>query len=279
LATNPEIGEFFAAFAALALFSGALAIFAAAVSHLVRTGGRVEAGHFGLPDVLTGGVLVLYMLGGIAAVLFTEGGAHEPVSLERLLPQQMFVVAMVAGLSGFLIYRRMNPARLFGLGRLSVGATLGLAVIFLLAALPIVGVTNQLTVLMLRDLADEQELVGLFRELVRAGDPTAIGKAFVAAAVVAPVCEEFIFRGYFYGIGKRYFGSLASAMATSLLFAAIHLNLASLPGLFVLALCLTAAYERTGSLLVPMGVHALYNTASLVAIYLQAQGRLPELTP
>ena len=43
----------------------------------------------------------------------------------------------------------------------------------------------------------------------------------------------------------------------------------------VFALCLTLAYERTGSLLVPIGMHALFNFTSLSLIYLQARGFLP----
>ena len=35
------------------------------------------------------------------------------------------------------------------------------------------------------------------------------------------------------------------------------------------------AYERTGSLLVPIGMHALYNFTSLCFIYLQGRGLLP----
>jgi membrane protease YdiL (CAAX protease family) len=48
------------------------------------------------------------------------------------------------------------------------------------------------------------------------------------------------------------------------------MNVPSLPGLFVLALCLTLAYEASGSLLVPIGMHALFNLSQLVALYVQA---------
>jgi membrane protease YdiL (CAAX protease family) len=208
-----------------------------------------------------------------------SGGQGVPVSVDQLLPAQLTVVAIVAGLSGFLLYRRLSPGRIFGLGAVSFVGVVVLALLFLFAAMPVVALTNFLSQLMLRDLADEQELVSLFRKVAREHDFVALGKAFVAAAILAPACEEFLFRGYFYGVGKRYLGALASALATSLLFAAIHLNLAALPGLFVLALCLTVAYERTGSLSVAIGMHALYNCTSLVFLYLQAQGKMTWVTP
>jgi membrane protease YdiL (CAAX protease family) len=254
-------------------------VFGHTLTHLVRRGGQVQPAHFGLPDLLTGSTLAFFFIGLMVQSLREGESSSAPISVDQLLPAQLFVVAVVAGLSGFLIYRHRSPGRIFGLGAISAGGVVVLAVIFLLAAMPVVAITNYFSQLMLRDLADEQELVSLFRELARNRDFAAMGKAFVATAILAPACEEFLFRGYFYGVGKRYLGALASALATSLLFAAFHLNLASLPGLFVLALCLTAAYERTGSLLVPIGMHALYNCTSLAILYLQAQGRLPGLEP
>ena len=52
-------------------------------------------------------------------------------------------------------------------------------------------------------------------------------------------------------------------------------SLTSLPGLFLLAVALTLAYERTGSLPVPITMHALFNAISLGVMYLQATHRLP----
>jgi membrane protease YdiL (CAAX protease family) len=264
-----------AALVAFGLVGLAVIVFSSTLAHFVRHGGNVGAAHFGLPDLLTGTTLAVFFIGLMVESLRASPGDGAPVSVDQLLPAQLFIVAIVAGLSGFLLYRRLSPGRIFGLGAVSFVGVVALAFIFLFAAMPVVAITNYLSQLMLRDLADEQELVGLFRQLARAHDFPAMGKAFVATVILAPACEEFLFRGYFYGVGKRYLGALASALATSLLFAAFHLNLASLPGLFVLALCLTAAYERTGSLLVPIGIHALYNCTSLVILYLQAQGKLP----
>jgi membrane protease YdiL (CAAX protease family) len=48
----------------------------------------------------------------------------------------------------------------------------------------------------------------------------AILTIFVAAVVVAPLVEEFLFRGYFYGVLKRYVGGLPSGLFTAALFAA-----------------------------------------------------------
>lgn len=266
-----------AALVAFVLLGISVIVFGRTLQHLVRHGGNVVASHFGLPDLLTSSTLAVFFIAVMMQSLASRTPA-APVSADQLLPSQIFPVAIVAALAGYLIYRHLSPARIFGLRSISVGGAVVLAVIFLLASIPVVAITNHLSQLMLRGLAGEQDLVKLFRDLARARDFDAMGKAFVATVILAPACEEFLFRGYFYGVGKRYFGAFGSALATSLLFAAFHVNLASLPGLFVLALCLTAAYERTGSLLVPIGMHALYNSMSLTILWLQAHGRIPAVT-
>ena len=43
----------------------------------------------------------------------------------------------------------------------------------------------------------------------------------------------------------------------------------------LLALCFVVAYEATGSLLVPMTMHALFNGAQLLFLYLAARSDLP----
>jgi membrane protease YdiL (CAAX protease family) len=88
----------------------------------------------------------------------------------------------------------------------------------------------------------------------------------VMALAVAPVAEEIIFRGFLYPTAKRYLGSFAAVALTSVLFAVLHGHPPSIPALVTLAVCLTLAYEKTGSLIVPMAMHALFNTVSVTAI-------------
>ena len=47
----------------------------------------------------------------------------------------------------------------------------------------------------------------------------------------------------------------------------LHLHLPSLLPLFLLACVLTLAYELSGSLLVPMAMHALFNAITLVGVF------------
>jgi uncharacterized protein len=131
-------------------------------------------------------------------------------------------------------------------------------------------------VLLMKDDAEQQPLVELFRSAVQRGDITTVATIALAGVILAPICEEFLFRGYFYAVGKRYVGGWISGLFTAALFAAFHGSLTSLAGLFVLAIALTVAYERTGTLAVPITMHALFNATSLGVLYLQATNQLPK---
>jgi membrane protease YdiL (CAAX protease family) len=62
-------------------------------------------------------------------------------------------------------------------------------------------------------------------------------------------------------------------LLNSLLFGAVHAHLPSLFPLFVLGGCFTLAYEWSGSILVSMTMHALFNFFSLSAL------AFPDLLP
>lgn len=86
----------------------------------------------------------------------------------------------------------------------------------------------------------------------------------IAAAVVAPVCEEILFRGYLYPATKKFTGPWVAAICVSLVFAAAHGSLAAMFPLFILGLLLIYLYEATGSIWAPMAVHFLFNATTVI---------------
>jgi membrane protease YdiL (CAAX protease family) len=86
------------------------------------------------------------------------------------------------------------------------------------------------------------------------------------AVIVAPVAEEVIFRGYLYPVVKKYAGTTVALLLTAVLFAVLHGHVPSIPALTMLAVCLGLAYEKSGSLLVPMIMHAVFNAVSVAGI-------------
>jgi membrane protease YdiL (CAAX protease family) len=101
-----------------------------------------------------------------------------------------------------------------------------------------------------------------------------VGLVVLAAVVIAPPFEEFLFRGHiqtllrhlfrtwFSSIFSERFAAWAAICGASVIFALVH-PLWMAPMIFVLALCLGYAYERTGNLWVCITMHALFNLLSI----------------
>ena len=91
----------------------------------------------------------------------------------------------------------------------------------------------------------------------------------VLAVGLAPLFEEIIFRGLLLPVLARRYGVWAGLLVTSFLFAIIHGHLPSFVTLFGLSMALGAAHLYTGSLTVPVAMHAIFNaitTAILLSI-------------
>jgi membrane protease YdiL (CAAX protease family) len=105
-----------------------------------------------------------------------------------------------------------------------------------------------------------QDSVQLLRE---ADDPLTLGLMVLAAVLVAPLCEELVFRGYLYPLMKKYSGAAAATFCTSLFFAAAHGHLAAVIPLGIFGVVLVLLYEKTGSLWAPVAAHFLFNGATV----------------
>lgn len=85
---------------------------------------------------------------------------------------------------------------------------------------------------------------------------------------VAPVVEEFFFRGFFYRALRNRLTIPVAALIDGGLFGIIHFNgggadgLLILPPLAILGVLFCLVYEKTGTLLAPIGMHAFNNTVA-----------------
>jgi len=135
-----------------------------------------------------------------------------------------------------------------------------------LIALPLVGATALAWQGLLRLFGieiQEQDIVGLF---VETDSSLMLAGMALLAIVVAPVTEELIFRaGLFRYLRTRAPRWLALALP-ALLFAALHANLASFAPLAVLGLVFALAYERSGTIAVPILAHALFNLNTIAML-------------
>jgi uncharacterized protein len=87
---------------------------------------------------------------------------------------------------------------------------------------------------------------------------------FVLAAVLAPLAEELLFRGWIYTSLRASFGLWAALLISSALFAAAHYESTHIYALavFPIGLALGAMRETTGSLKASISFHAFYNAVA-----------------
>ena len=90
----------------------------------------------------------------------------------------------------------------------------------------------------------------------------------IFAVVLAPVAEEFFFRGLLFSMAKQYGWPKLGWFGVSFLFALMHVNAPTFLPLFALALALTWLCERTDGLLAPIIAHSLFNSANLILLLL-----------
>jgi membrane protease YdiL (CAAX protease family) len=84
-------------------------------------------------------------------------------------------------------------------------------------------------------------------------------------AVVAPLAEEFFFRGFFFSALRNWHGVWPAAIVTGLVFGGIHAGSSPVGFLVPLAffgILLCLLYERTGSLYPCIGLHCLNNSVA-----------------
>jgi membrane protease YdiL (CAAX protease family) len=111
----------------------------------------------------------------------------------------------------------------------------------------------------------EQQSVETFRQYNQA---STILWFLVQAVFLFPVIEELFFRGFLLTFLKNYTSTGMAIVLSGGVFAFAHLNLGAVLPLWFLGIVLGVAYQHTGSLLVPMGVHACFNLATALSLLL-----------
>ncbi|ACC79287.1 CPBP family intramembrane glutamic endopeptidase [Nostoc punctiforme] len=98
-------------------------------------------------------------------------------------------------------------------------------------------------------------------------DGVALGIFFFTAAIAAPFFEEILFRGFLLPSLTRYLPVWGSIIISSLLFAIAHLSLSEILPLTALGIVLGVVYTRSRNLLAPMLLHSLWNSGTLLSLF------------
>lgn len=202
----------------------------------------------GFAAALFGGIIVS-IVGAVAGASVS----HPPPAVELVatLVQDVFFVASAAYFAARVA--RPHPGD-FGLRATQIGeALLGLIAAYV-AFLVFAGVWESLL-----GLDDKEQVV----QKLGANDG-ALGLVAVVAltCVVAPICEEFFFRGFFFPALANWRGPWTAAVVTGFVFGAIHIGSAPVGDLVPLAFfgfALCVLRWRTRSLYPCIALHAINN--------------------
>ena len=108
----------------------------------------------------------------------------------------------------------------------------------------------------------------LLQMALESRDNTALGIFFFTAAIAAPLFEEVLFRGFLLPSLTRYTSVWGAILASSLLFASAHLSLSEILPLTALGMVLGIVYTRSRNLLSSMLLHSLWNSGTLISLFL-----------
>jgi membrane protease YdiL (CAAX protease family) len=230
--------------------------------------GQVLSRPYAAPDLIV--LAVLGMLFILAIKPQTNGAIENGgagMSDSGLVLSMAFNLIVCAALLLYLHrFRGLNPAELFGLQHIHWRTLAIVVLVFTVIVLISVNLISAATVERLKDVLPDlqpQDTVKAFQE---SGGIMFKVLVIIAAVVIAPLAEETLFRGFVYGVLKRYTDAPFAALSSSLMFAIIHMHVGSLVPLWMLAVLLCIAYEISGSLLAPMLLHAIFNGASILGM-------------
>ena len=195
------------------------------------------------------GVLIFAISGGDPSNPPAAANIAATLVLDACLVGTALVFARLGG--------RLTPGR-FGLRLTPLGRAIGLMVlayvsftVFLYAWVSALDIHEKQKIL--HDLGADRSQI-------------AFAATAVLVTVVAPICEELFFRGFFFTALRGWMGLWPAAAVTGLCFGAVHAGgspIGYLVPLAVFGFVLCVLYVRTGSLLPCMALHAINNSLAL----------------
>ena len=231
------------------------------LAHRASRRATLETHPFGIPDAFCAGILAIWMI----TVIWQSLDAPKAITLKAILANSIVYSSLILGVIGVMGFQRESAVSFFGLQPSKFPKAAGTGLLWLLITYPLILVAQSFVQGIFGETDDAQMIVRYFLEHP---DPRHRAAVIFMAVIVAPVAEEILFRGYFYGVIRRFGGRLPALLTSSLLFAAIHVHLPSMLGLGLLAVILCLLYERTGSLWATITMHATFNALTILALIL-----------
>ena len=107
---------------------------------------------------------------------------------------------------------------------------------------------------------------------LQAQDRLALIIFFVTSSIAAPMFEEIMFRGFLLPSLTRYISVTSAIIVSAFIFAIAHLSLSEVLPLATLGIVLGFVYTRSRNLLAPMLLHGLWNSGTLISLFILGSG-------
>ncbi|MDQ3855755.1 MAG: CPBP family intramembrane metalloprotease [Chloroflexota bacterium] len=226
----------------------------------------------------TGGLVLAFGLVVLTALSFRAFRAVPPAGVQTLLFSVYTYGALALSVWYFVLRRHGASWGALGFGHArgggvlaTLGAVVGVVPVVLVGLLMVEALVAALLAVLLGDFTNPQQEaiapngVFAFRDYV---------PLLIAAAVVAPVVEELLFRGMLYRYLRSRMGMWPAVLLSAALFAVAHVIPVLLPVLFITGIALALLAEYSRSIYPSIALHALHNAVALTALYygLQATG-------
>ena len=223
--------------------------------------------------LLLGGITMSLFFGSIASEFLRRAqvaGFKTPESSGSVLAATLCLHGAILVLGTFFLKSQNESWRdALGWRDPKLQRHLLLAFVVLLVALPVMLGLKFLSEICLREIGwpvADQRAVEMFTNIHSLGLRVYLG---FFAVVIAPVAEEFLFRGVLFSAAKKIGWPKSGLILTSLLFAFIHNSAPIFVPLFMFALALTWLYQKTEGLAAPIVAHSLFNATNLGLLVLQ----------
>jgi len=225
--------------------------------------GFLFVGQIAIPGLLA---LGSGLLGRVGVSLSLAGSAGQAKALYTLA-----YYLLMAGTGLFVLYRAVKPYQPLPEGWFQLTGKRwllwGLGGYFV--ALPLMFAVSLLNQQFWQGQGGSNPLLQIVLE---EGDPVALFIFFFTAAVAAPVFEEILFRGFLLPSLTRYLPVWGAILLSGLIFALAHLSFSEVLPLATLGTVLGFVYTRSRGLLASMLLHSLWNSVTMVGLFILGSG-------
>jgi len=207
-------------------------------------------------------------LGAVADLAVFNGASAKAAVHPLMLLSQVVPLAL-----GLVLVRAFGPRahRTVGLRPGDVSAGLRMGVLAFAAILPVCVAALIVSIGALRLVQGPVRTHPLLVTVQQTREPWTLILLTVQAVVLAPVVEEFLYRGVLLSALMRGTGAIAALVVSSALFALVHAPAEpqAVAPLFFLGMALAYAAYRTRSLVAPVLAHALFNALMVAGTMLE----------